>query len=420
MWCAAFACVDGCPAANVAAKPARFAVFQLALLCLILAPVSLEDPTDSVVNDFISKQQVKAADAFNLLYSDGLGIDGEEAPPRESFMENYVVEALNRETKRIMKEKGYAPTPGATSDHSGALDLENLKNVEKKDSPTTLDGEIERLVVQKRQKQAVRNRVRPGKALEIIEPPSAPVIGDTGARALVWDVPCDDALYTKHMYSSIAGCSPGKGSASLPCQRLVIDGFATVSEQEQMVAMMDRSFDGLFHQGEETLLVPEADSQRRMGDKGFALTGELLERARLAVARTLNISQFFYSGSLLKRLDHPPIVDEWQVEESHDSSNPHVDKANIASYDWSCLLYFNSVGKDFGGGELAFNDLDADRIVRPLGGRLVAFSSGLENLHRVLPMKWGKRYVLSMWFTCSDKHAHPKLGISTSATRNEL
>lgn len=231
---------------------------------------------------------------------------------------------------------------------------------------------------------------------------------------------CGESLYREHVYDAIEGCSPGAGPTARPCRRLVIDSFASAGEQAEMVATMDRSFKGLFHQGEETLLVPEADSRERMGELGFLLTEKLLERARTAVARALNISQIFYSGSLLKRMDHPPILDEWQVEAGHDSSNPHVDKANIASYDWSCLLYFSSVGKDFAGGELVFNDVDADRMIEPLGGRLVAFSSGLENLHRVLPMQWGKRYVLSMWFTCSKKHAHPKLGIAKAPVHNEL
>eukprot|EP00404_Azadinium_spinosum_P039554 CAMPEP_0180661108 /NCGR_PEP_ID=MMETSP1037_2-20121125/58642_1 /TAXON_ID=632150 /ORGANISM="Azadinium spinosum, Strain 3D9" /LENGTH=186 /DNA_ID=CAMNT_0022688601 /DNA_START=10 /DNA_END=567 /DNA_ORIENTATION=+ len=173
---------------------------------------------------------------------------------------------------------------------------------------------------------------------------------------------------------------------------------------------MDRAFQGLYHQGAETLLVPEVDSRERLGPDGFRLTVELLERARARIAHALNVSDLFYSGSLLKRMDHPPINDEMQIDVGHDSSNPHVDKANIASYDWSCLLYFNSVGGDFGGGELVFTDEGTDRLVRPLGGRLVAFSSGLENLHRVLPMQWGRRYVLSMWFTCSERHAHPSLG----------
>eukprot|EP00971_Amphidinium_carterae_P091014 1801458-Amphidinium_carterae.1 len=69
-------------------------------------------------------------------------------------------------------------------------------------------------------------------------------------------------------------------------------------------------------------------------------------------------------------MDFPPIQDSMQVNLEHDSSNPHVDKANIASYDWSALLYLNSEGDEFGGGELVFNDVDADRLVQPLAGRL--------------------------------------------------
>merc|ERR1712039_279514 len=108
---------------------------------------------------------------------------------------------------------------------------------------------------------------------------------------------------------------------------------------------------------------------RRMGKPGFQLTARLLERVRTSLARALKVNEVFYSGSLLKRMDMPYINDSQQVDPNHDSSNPHVDKANIASYDWSALLYFTSVTDDFSGGELVFNDADADRLVRPLAGR---------------------------------------------------
>ena len=52
--------------------------------------------------------------------------------------------------------------------------------------------------------------------------------------------------------------------------------------------------------------------------------------------------------------------------------------------------------QDFGGGELMFNDVDVDRVLQPRGGQLIIFSSGLENLHQVLPMQWGSRYVLAL------------------------
>merc|ERR1712048_436436 len=283
---------------------------------------------------------------------------------------------------------------------------DGIRNIEKKDSPTTLDGEIERMVVQKRQKRAVRERVRPGKQLErleVLEP----------ASSSSWKVDCDRTLYKQHVYDSIPGCSPGPTGP--PCMRLVVDNVASPEEQVHMVETMDKAFEGLFHQGPQTLLVPESDSAPRMGMEGFLLTSRLLERVRLRVAEALNISEVFYSGSLLKRMDYPPLQDDMQLDLNYDANNPHVDKANIASYDWSALLYFNSVGKDYEGGELVFNDVDADRMVRPLAGRMIAFSSGMENLHRVQPMVKGSRYVLSMWFTCSEKHAHAKLGLTKKA-----
>lgn len=39
--------------------------------------------------------------------------------------------------------------------------------------------------------------------------------------------------------------------------------------------------------------------------------------------------------------------------------------------------------------------------VEPMGGRLVVFTSGTENLHQVKKVKSGTRYVMSMWFTCN-------------------
>lgn len=368
------------------------------------------DPTNDMVDKFVASQRKLADKAYKLLYSDGLGIDGEPAPAFENFVENYVVEALNRETKAILKAKGFAtelpPEPNVPLS-------ESFKDVEKKDSPQTLEGQIEQLSVQKQQKRAVRERVREGKTLEVMAPQV------DMSKNHTWEVTCGEPINRRHAYDAIPGCSPGTGTGSLvrlPCQRFVSDGFATELEQAHMLVAMDRGLRGLFHQGSETLLVPEADSKGRLGEAGFRLTAQLLERVRATIMEALNIShQIFYSGSLLKRMDYPPIEGEMQLELSHDSSNPHVDKANIVSYDYSALLYFNSVGEDFGGGELLFTDADADRMVPPLAGRLVAFTSGMENLHKVLPMTWGRRYVLSTWFTCSEKHAHPALGTTKQA-----
>ena len=94
------------------------------------------------------------------------------------------------------------------------------------------------------------------------------------------------------------------------------------------------------------------------------------------------------------------------MDRNHIYWNAHVDKANIPTYDYSALLYLNTHGADFAGGELAFLDDDADRIVEPRAGRLVTFTSGPENLHRVRRVSRGRRYVLAMWFTCSGRHKY--------------
>ena len=47
-----------------------------------------------------------------------------------------------------------------------------------------------------------------------------------------------------------------------------------------------------------------------------------------------------------------------------------------------------------------------DVLVAPACGRLVSFSSGFENLHRVRKVVKGTRLVLAMWFTCSKDHQY--------------
>ena len=56
-------------------------------------------------------------------------------------------------------------------------------------------------------------------------------------------------------------------------------------------------------------------------------------------------------------------------------------------------------GADFDGGQLVFHDPDADRVILPQPGLLVAFTSGATNLHAVERVTHGSRFALTMWFT---------------------
>ncbi|KAI5126121.1 Prolyl 3-Hydroxylase 3 [Manis pentadactyla] len=72
--------------------------------------------------------------------------------------------------------------------------------------------------------------------------------------------------------------------------------------------------------------------------------------------------------------------------------------------DYSGLLYLND---DFQGGDLFFTESNALTVtaqVRPRCGRLVAFSSGVENPHGVWAVTWGRRCTLALWHTWAPEH----------------
>lgn len=157
-----------------------------------------------------------------------------------------------------------------------------------------------------------------------------------------------------------------------------------------MAAITEKAMVNLFHQGGTTSLAP-ASSLERLGPKGSLLFLYFLNKIKLQVGvhgRELTFCHFqcaflrshfapqqlmydfglgeiYDSGALLTRLKGDPPRDEWDMDPNHVYWNPHVDKANIPTYDYSALLYLNTLGDDFEGGEFAFLDDDADRIVQP-------------------------------------------------------
>jgi tetratricopeptide (TPR) repeat protein len=98
-------------------------------------------------------------------------------------------------------------------------------------------------------------------------------------------------------------------------------------------------------------------------------------------------------------------------------NGPHCDMASVVHYEYSAVLYLTGADSSGGdtrrwrGGELVFCDVadGVERLVVPRAGRLVGFTSGLENIHRIAAVErvgvsvTGKedpgRVCLSMWFT---------------------
>jgi hypothetical protein len=96
-----------------------------------------------------------------------------------------------------------------------------------------------------------------------------------------------------------------------------------------------------------------------------------------------------------------------------DSIILHTDEGTHACYHYSSVLYLNTQGVDFEGGNFVWNDLkpkeegedpgkSEERVRTPLHpsrGAAVIFSSGWENMHEVEPLTSGHRYSVPCFFT---------------------
>jgi len=290
-------------------------------------------------------------------------------------------------------------------------------------------------LAQREQAARVAANARGGKPAVVI--PSAVV----HEQPLRWAIDCIPALY--HLDRPIGGrCTPaalpdaGEPSVAVGCSRWLRDSFIQPAEARILVGGMDRAMRGLFHQGGQTSLAPDTESARRqMGEDAHALYRDVARRVLHSVEADHGVGPLYPAGALLTRIwavDRTP-HDGMDVEPGHAYWNPHVDKANRASYDFSALLYLNShcsmadaagasagtasgqaggcayddaEAPEFAGGEFAWLDDERDVIVEPRAGRLLHFTGGLENLHRPSRVTAGTRYVLGMWFTCHPEREY--------------
>lgn len=62
-------------------------------------------------------------------------------------------------------------------------------------------------------------------------------------------------------------------------------------------------------------------------------------------------------------------------------------------------------GVDFTGGRLIFIDNKVNVTLEPRKGRVAMFSSGAENLHFVERVEKGKRFAITVSFTCDVSHS---------------
>ena len=92
----------------------------------------------------------------------------------------------------------------------------------------------------------------------------------------------------------------------------------------------------------------------------------------------------------------------------------HVDSARPTNWHYTCLLYVGEHDPDkFAGGETLLIDevsktgaVKRGLLVEPRRQRLLAFTSGAENVHTALEATYGFRSLMQIWFSC-EPHKRP-------------
>lgn len=182
------------------------------------------------------------------------------------------------------------------------------------------------------------------------------------------------------------------------------------------------------------MLAVDSGSLPRLGVNGFMLVERVLKRVKKELMQQFQIPaeiNLRVGGALLRKLvadrkNDTDILNKTGADDRKDRNpyDSHIDMANQMSYDYSTVLLLNEVGEDVSDkkfrhahavessdgsyinenefsqsrGEFIFVDELEDIVVESKPGRLIMFSSGSENLHRIAPFNEGVRYSLASWW----------------------
>ena len=224
----------------------------------------------------------------------------------------------------------------------------------------------------------------------------------------------------------------------------IVDGFCTAAECATLRKAVDCAMAGTTHRGGYSLLFPESpQAKEAVGEEAAALLHRTRAAARAAAQKVFGPKKLWVGGTLLSRIAWPPPLDARDTAPGHVYWHVHVDQFNLPHYHYSALVYLTTAGEDFEGGGFDFIDSDAvgadaattqeelDKAVAvmpqeedgsvycpsippvsrcevlPQRGRLLLFSAGKENPHRVKRVTEGSRYLFSVWLTTDPLHALP-------------
>eukprot|EP01006_Ploeotia_vitrea_P033164 TRINITY_DN65284_c0_g1_i2.p1 TRINITY_DN65284_c0_g1~~TRINITY_DN65284_c0_g1_i2.p1 ORF type:complete len:310 (-),score=25.51 TRINITY_DN65284_c0_g1_i2:111-1010(-) len=213
--------------------------------------------------------------------------------------------------------------------------------------------------------------------------------------------------------SKVPKCSPRT------CGRRVVDGLFTSTEIEALKNLTDATMQygggsagptiydvhsGALTKGNQFIDIYQSlkaqDMSSPVQQHHIKLIKDMTTRLRSTIEKEYDVKNLV--------LTKPTFFSRIQASKS-DAANPndeywhyHIDKKQYGSFDYTSLIYLNTAGEDFTGGEFEFEATNGPLFVHPKAGRAVMFTSGDENIHRVNKVTSGTRYAFTVAFTCTQ------------------
>uniref|UniRef100_A0A0K8R6H5 Putative prolyl 4-hydroxylase alpha subunit logues n=1 Tax=Ixodes ricinus TaxID=34613 RepID=A0A0K8R6H5_IXORI len=224
-------------------------------------------------------------------------------------------------------------------------------------------------------------------------------------------VPCsEDYVEERRLFSE---CAPRK------CGRVVSDSVVTANEVLVLLRIAQRGLSLGRSDGGASILDLHSGLLKHKGKLLFTEEDLKVYRQVKIKIRSLIAFQFGATPESL-HLTHPTFFSEMTDRPAltvHDQYwHVHVDKKTYGSFHYTSLLYLSDYATDFDGGRLVFVDGASGNVtVEPKKGRVLAFTSGSGNPHRVEQVERGVRYALTVSFSCDPSKAIADPGMSSAA-----
>ena len=135
----------------------------------------------------------------------------------------------------------------------------------------------------------------------------------------------------------------------------------------------------------------------------------LVERCLCGIRHRLQLTDPLYPETVILAAlgaggHHSRHADNCRENEDGDWVANHTPHRDV-----SAIYYLNG---EFDGGEIVFEQ--AQLVVKPRRGLLLAFPSDADHTHEVLPVRSGVRYTMPIWFTKQQRYALADFSVGMS------